>query len=123
MELVVLDDWMEGLVKFFTRYAILLADSRVGDRIWRRRWWSVAMPSDDPGSNFSRSTRSFQENVENSGSAAGASYTLIGAIILLGGIGYGLDRWRGTSPWFLLAGLVLGLVVGFYELARAVWHK
>jgi F0F1-type ATP synthase assembly protein I len=81
------------------------------------------MPRDDRGSNFSRSTRSFQENVENSGSAAGASYTLIGAIILLGGIGYGLDRWRGTSPWFLLAGLLLGLVVGFYELARAVWHK
>jgi F0F1-type ATP synthase assembly protein I len=81
------------------------------------------MPKDEPDSFISRSSRSFQENVESSGSAAGASYTLIGAIVLLGGIGYALDRWRGTSPWFLLAGLLLGLVIGFYELARTVWHK
>jgi F0F1-type ATP synthase assembly protein I len=81
------------------------------------------MPKDEPGSFISRSTRSLQENVEKSGSAAGASYTLIGAIVLLGGIGYALDRWRGSSPWFLLGGLIAGLIVGFYELARTVWHK
>ena len=81
------------------------------------------MPDDKPDSFISRSSRSFQENVEKSGSAAGASYTLIGAIILLGGIGYALDRWLGTSPWFLLGGLIAGLVVGFYGLARTVWHK
>ena len=57
------------------------------------------------------------------GPAVAASYTLIGAIILLGGIGYAIDRWRGTSPWFLLAGLVVGLIVGFYELAKAVWPR
>jgi len=70
-----------------------------------------------------RSTEALQQNAEQAGSAAGASYTLIGAIILLGGIGYAVDRWRGTSPWFLLGGLVLGIVVGMYELARTVWHK
>ena len=32
-----------------------------------------------------------------------------------------IDRWRGTSPWFLLGGLLLGLIVGFYELAKAIW--
>ncbi len=52
--------------------------------------------------------RVFQENIRRSGPAAAASYTLIGAILLLGGIGYALDAWRGTSPWFLLAGLLLG---------------
>jgi ATP synthase protein I len=81
------------------------------------------MPKDESESFISRSSRSFQENVEKSGSAAGASYTLIGAIVLLGGIGYALDRWLGTSPWFLLVGLIAGLVVGFYGLARTVWHK
>jgi F0F1-type ATP synthase assembly protein I len=81
------------------------------------------MPKDESESFISRSSRSFQENVEKSGSAAGASYTLIGAIVLLGGIGYALDRWLGTSPWFLLGGLIAGLVVGFYGLARTVWHK
>jgi F0F1-type ATP synthase assembly protein I len=70
-----------------------------------------------------RSTKRLQESAERAGPAAGASYTLIGAIILLGGIGYAVDAWRGTSPWGLLAGLLLGLIVGFYELARTVWPK
>jgi F0F1-type ATP synthase assembly protein I len=75
---------------------------------------------DDP---LGRSLESFQESVRQSAPAAGASYTLIGAIIMLGGAGYAADRWLGSSPWFLLAGLLLGLVVGFVELARTVWHK
>ena len=58
-----------------------------------------------------------------SGPAAMASYTLIGAIILLGGIGYTIDIWQGTSPWFLFGGLMLGLIVGFYELAKTIWRK
>jgi F0F1-type ATP synthase assembly protein I len=69
-----------------------------------------------------RAARSLQDNVRRSGASAQASYTLIGAIILLGGIGYAVDTWRGTSPWFLLAGLLMGLVVGFWELAKAVWR-
>lgn len=79
-------------------------------------------PKDQSGS-LERAARAFQENVTRAGPVAAASYTLIGAIILLGGIGYAVDRWRGTSPWFLLAGLLLGLVVGFYELAKAVWPR
>jgi F0F1-type ATP synthase assembly protein I len=51
------------------------------------------------------------------------SYTLIGAILLLGGIGYALDEWRGTSPWFLFGGLILGLIVRFYELAKTLWRR
>ena len=72
---------------------------------------------------FARSARSLQETVQRSGPAAGASYTLIGAIVLLGGIGYAVDRWQGTGPWGLFAGLMLGIVVGFYELARTVWPR
>ena len=45
---------------------------------------------------------------------------LVGAIILLGAIGYGLDHWMGTSPWFLIGGLLLGIVVGFNELIKSV---
>jgi F0F1-type ATP synthase assembly protein I len=78
----------------------------------------------DKGKDFlGDSAKSLQDNVRRSGSVAGASYTLIGAIMLLGGIGYAVDRWRGTSPWFLLGGLLLGLIVGFYDLAKTVWHK
>jgi len=72
---------------------------------------------------LARSTKQLQENAERAGPAAGASYTLIGAIILLGGIGYAIDYWRGTSPWFLLGGLMLGVVVGMWELAKTVFHR
>jgi F0F1-type ATP synthase assembly protein I len=71
---------------------------------------------------FSRSLSYFQETVRRSGPAASAGYALVGAILLFGGIGYAVDAWRGTSPWFLLGGLLLGLVVGFYELAKVVWR-
>jgi F0F1-type ATP synthase assembly protein I len=90
-------------VNFFTRYAI----------------FTMADESDF----LARSFRYLQENVRRSGPAAAASYTLIGAIILLGGIGYAVDEWRGTSPWFLLGGLLLGLIVGFYDLAKTVFGK
>ena len=78
---------------------------------------------EDSGSPLERAAKAFQENVTRSGPVAAASYTLIGAILLLGGIGYAVDRWRGTTPWFLLGGLLLGLIVGFYELARTVWPQ
>jgi F0F1-type ATP synthase assembly protein I len=81
------------------------------------------MPDDDSGLFLARSLRFFQENLRRSGPAAVAGYTLIGAIVLLGGAGYAMDAWQGTSPWFLLAGLLVGVVVGFYELAKVVFRR
>jgi F0F1-type ATP synthase assembly protein I len=48
------------------------------------------------------------------------SYALIGAIMLLGGAGLAADRYLGTGPWCLLAGLIAGLGIGFYQLARVL---
>lgn len=70
---------------------------------------------------FERSLRAFNVNMVQAGPAAMAGYSLIGSILLLGGLGYGLDAWLGTRPWGLLVGLGLGIVVGFYELIRATW--
>ena len=81
------------------------------------------MAKKDRPSSFARTTQSFEENVSRSASALGASYTLVGAVLLLGAIGYGVDRWRGTAPWFLLAGLLLGVIVGFYELVKATSRR
>ena len=67
---------------------------------------------------FERAARAFQSNVASAGPVAAASYTLVGGILLLGGIGYAVDRWWGTAPWGLVIGLALGIVVGFYELIR-----
>ena len=70
------------------------------------------------------SLKVLQSTIIRSGPAATVSYTLIGAIILLGGIGYAVDEWRGTSPWGLFIGVILGLIVGFYELAKAtLWRR
>jgi F0F1-type ATP synthase assembly protein I len=72
---------------------------------------------------LARSAKRLQENAERAGPAAGASYTLIGAIIFLGGLGYAIDYWRGTSPWFLVGGFLLGIVVGMWELAKTVFRR
>ncbi|MBW3620658.1 MAG: AtpZ/AtpI family protein [Actinobacteria bacterium] len=39
---------------------------------------------------------------------------LLTAVGVWGGIGWLLDRWLGTGPWILVAGLVLGAVLGTY---------
>jgi F0F1-type ATP synthase assembly protein I len=67
--------------------------------------------------------RSLQENATRSGPAAAVSYTLIGAIVVLGGLGYAFDLWRGTAPWGAFTGLMLGIVVGFYELIKTMWKR
>ena len=82
------------------------------------------MAGDDRGKSFlERSTESLQRNVERAGPGAGSSYTLIGAIIVLGAVGYAFDSWRGTTPWGLVIGLTAGVVVGMWELAKTVWRK
>ena len=72
---------------------------------------------------YSRAAKTQQDNASRSGTAAAVSYTLIGAIVLLGGLGYGFDKWRGTAPWGLFIGLMLGIVVGFYELIKTTWRR
>jgi ATP synthase protein I len=69
-----------------------------------------------------RSARHLQENAERAGPAAGASYTLIGAIIVLGGIGYAIDAWIGTAPWALVSGLLLGVALGLWEVSKTVFR-
>ena len=85
---------------------------------------SRARKSNQERNFLERTTESFQENVQQSAPAAAVGYTLIGAIVMFGLIGYGIDRWRGgSSHGFLIVGLLLGIVVGFVELARFVWKR
>jgi F0F1-type ATP synthase assembly protein I len=84
---------------------------------------SRAMPEPDRTSSLARAMKALQANVTSAGPAVAASYTLLGAILLLGGIGYVVDSRFGTSPAFVVTGLVLGVVVGLYQLAKTLWRR
>ena len=81
------------------------------------------MPGKDQDTGLGKSLESLQESAQQAAPAATASYSLIGAIILFTGLGYAVDVWKGTAPWGLVGGLILGLVTGFYSLAKAVWRR
>ncbi len=60
-----------------------------------------------------------QETTRKSGMAYAAGLTLFFSVVSFMGLGWLLDRWLGTS-WLLIAGIVLGACVGFYEFIRIV---
>ena len=49
-----------------------------------------------------------------------ASYGLVGAILIFGALGYFVDRMSGSSPTYVIIGLVVGIAVGFYSLVKTV---
>lgn len=49
---------------------------------------------------------------------AGIGLELAGATAGLALVGYWVDRSFGTSPWGLLAGVLIGVVGGLYNLVR-----
>jgi len=55
--------------------------------------------------------------------AIGASYSVLGALALFGIGGYYLDRHRGNENFWLIIGLLLGVVIGMYELAKYILKK
>jgi F0F1-type ATP synthase assembly protein I len=63
---------------------------------------------------------SMQRNLTQGEPVIVASYGVIGAIMLAGGAGFWADRHFGTQPWCLLAGLIAGVGIGFYQLARVL---
>ena len=81
------------------------------------------IPQEDK-ENFTVSTfRRMSELVRQSSPYIGAVYVQMGAIVLLGGIGYMLDRWRDSFPLYFVIGIGVGIVVGLYELAKLMLYK
>jgi ATP synthase protein I len=62
--------------------------------------------------------REDQETNRKSGLAYAAAINLFASVITLTGLGWLLDRWLETAPLFLVGGIVLGAVVGFYQFIR-----
>jgi F0F1-type ATP synthase assembly protein I len=59
-----------------------------------------------------------QEINRKSGLAYAAAFSLFTAVVAGLIVGWVLDRWLGTGPWLLVAGIVLGAVTGFYQFIR-----
>jgi ATP synthase protein I len=59
-----------------------------------------------------------QEATRKSGTAYAAGLTIFFSVLTFLGFGYLLDRWLGTAPWLMVAGILLGSAVGFYEFIR-----
>ena len=55
--------------------------------------------------------------------AIGASYSILGSLALFGMGGYWLDRWIGGESFWLIIGLLLGVVVGLYGLSKYILKK
>ena len=74
-------------------------------------------------SDAGEANKALQDSLDRNEPRIVASYALIGAILLLGGVGYAVDWWRGTSPWFLLLGLTVGILLGFYNLVASLRRR
>jgi len=59
-----------------------------------------------------------QEANRKSGMAYAAALTLFASVASFCGLGWLADRYFGTAPWLLAAGLVLGSAAGFYQFIR-----
>ncbi len=59
-----------------------------------------------------------QKITQTSGLVYGAVFTLASAIVVCLVAGWALDRWLKTGPWLLVAGIIVGAVLGFYQFVR-----
>jgi ATP synthase protein I len=59
-----------------------------------------------------------QDENRKTGLAYAAGIALFASVATFTIIGYLLDRWFGTQPWFLIGGIVLGSAGGLFEFIR-----
>ena len=65
----------------------------------------------------------FQKVLNQAGPALSASYSLIASILLFVFGGYYIDNYLDISPTGVIIGMVLGLVVGFYQMVKFANYK
>lgn len=53
-----------------------------------------------------------------SGLIYAAVFSFVLSTVTMLGLGWALDRWLGTGPWLVVAGIVSGAGVGFYQFIR-----
>ena len=59
-----------------------------------------------------------QDTNRKTGYAYAAGITLFASVAVFCGLGWLLDKWLGTQPWLLIAGIVVGSAAGLFEFVR-----
>ena len=72
------------------------------------------------GDRLGDANEELQNNLDRSEHQIFASYGLVGAILLFGALGFLADRLSGSTPRYVILGLVVGIAVGFYNLVKTV---
>jgi ATP synthase protein I len=72
----------------------------------------------DPDDREAMSKDNKGEDNRRSAVAYAAALSIFFSVAAGFGVGWAIDRWRGTSPWFVVAGIVLGSALGLYQFVR-----
>ncbi len=67
--------------------------------------------------------KKFSSIVSKSAPHLNIVYNQASSIFLASLIGYFIDIWLSTDFIFTLFGLITGLVISFYILAKTIWNK
>jgi len=66
----------------------------------------------------SRTEKVIRDMTKQSALAMELPFTIVGAIILAGFLGYLADRWLRTAPWLMIVGGALGFASSLFDIAR-----
>ncbi len=83
----------------------------------------MADTEDRSGIDVGKSIDSFQKIIKQAGPAASASYGLVASILLFTFIGWYIDSNNDTSPFWVIVGIFIGILVGFYHLIKTMSTK
>ena len=66
----------------------------------------------------SKTQKAVGDTMRQSAMAMELPFTIVGAIVLAGFLGYLADKWLHTSPWLMIVGGALGFVSSLVDISR-----
>lgn len=75
-------------------------------------------PREEPWNVLPYTPDTLEETARKRGLAFGAAAFLAGSVVVMLFLGWLADRYFGTAPWLLVAGIFFGAVIGFYQFFR-----
>ena len=73
-------------------------------------------PKDSP--KLSKSEKAIRDVTRQSATAMELPFTIVGAIVLAGFLGYLVDRWLHTWPWMTIVGGAVGFASSLIDIVR-----